>query len=124
MPVVSVVSTLHCQCGTALTMTPPASHASGTMITASATRQQPQKTAFQIFLRAGTAGQSAASCRVGFSEPGGVPDDDAVPMLPMLLMAYRPLPTGSAVPDTRRTSSLATTLVARVMISSTRASSA
>ena len=49
VPVVFVVSTLHCQCGTARTMMPPASHTSGTMIAAKPTKQSAQKTAFQIF---------------------------------------------------------------------------
>ena len=110
--------------GVLLAMMPPASHTKGTTITARPTKQQPQKTAFQIFLATGTRGQLAASCRAGFIDPGGVADDDAVPMLPSLVIAYSPLPTGSAVPETRRTISLATTLVARVITSSSRASSA
>src|ERR1700722_11494940 len=105
-------------------MTPPASHTNGTTIAARATKQQPQKIAFQIFLRTGTLGQSSLPWRSGFYDPGGVIDDDAAATLPMLLMAYNPLTTGGAAPDSRRTSSRAPTLVTRVMTSSTKASSA
>src|SRR5215472_1548117 len=90
VPVVFVVSTLHCQCGTALAMTPMASQRQGAITAARPTKQAPQKIAFQIFLRAGTAGQPAASCRGGFSDPGGVAADDALPMLPMLVITWPP----------------------------------
>ncbi len=76
------------------------------------------------FLPTGTSASRDESCRAAFSDPGGETDDEAVPMLSMRVIGYRPLPTGSAVPDTRRTISRATTLVASVMTSSTRASSA
>src|SRR5579863_3291367 len=90
VPVVSVVSTLHCQCGTAFTMTPPASHTSGTTIAARPRKQRPQNTAFQIFLAADTRGQSSGSCRVCLNVPGGVTDADSLLMLPILVIAYRP----------------------------------
>src|SRR6202020_2595184 len=115
VPVVFVVSTLHCQCARPRPMPPLASHTRGAMIRARPRKQPPQKIAFQTFLRAGTPGQSSGPGGAGLSDPGGVTDEEAVPRLPMLLMAYRPLPTGSAVPDTRRIISLPITLVRRVM---------
>src|SRR5262245_52577818 len=98
VPVVFVVSTLHCQCGTALTITPAASQTHGPITAARATKQPPQKIAFQTFLRRGTAGQSDASCRGGFSDPGGVAAGDALPRAPMLVMPTDPSPPAVRCP--------------------------
>ncbi len=117
VPVVSVVSTLHWKTGTARAMTPPASHTVGTTITARQAAQATQNPALEIFLRIGIAGQSWLPT-VG-PTPGGADE-----VLPGWLIAYSPLPTGSAVPDTRRTSSRAATFALSVMTMSTRASSA
>ncbi|HXZ76474.1 MAG TPA: hypothetical protein VEH31_37170 [Streptosporangiaceae bacterium] len=86
----------------------------GTPAAAGPMRRPAHQLAFQIF--------RPAACRAGCGERGGVTHDDAVPTTPLLFIAIacRPLPTGSAAPDTRLTISLAATLVARVMIMSTR----
>ena len=124
VPVVLVVITLNSKCGTARTMMPPASHTRGTTIAARPTKHSAQKIAFQIFLARGTAGQSPDRYRDGVEIPVSAPTPPGRPFCRDCSWLHSPLPTGSAVPDTRRTISRAATLVSSVMTSRTSASSA
>src|SRR6266446_3203667 len=60
-PVVVVVSTLHCQCGTARATTPTASQRVGPITTTRARKHRPQKTLFATLRRAEIAGYANSS---------------------------------------------------------------
>ena len=57
-PMVLVVSTLHCQCGTARATTPTASQTVGVITSSSAMPHSVQKMRFPTRRRIGTAGQA------------------------------------------------------------------
>ena len=79
---------------------------------------QAQKTALPIFLLTGMCGQAGCVPVAGRTVgPVGVRRWRRYrPGCPGCSWLHSPLPTGSAVPETRRTSNRATTLVASVMI--------
>src|ERR1019366_470587 len=89
VPVVSVVSTLHWKCGTARTMTPPASHTVGAITRARQTKPIIQNPELAIYLRSGTSGHSNVLPLPAAAAPGdGEADALGVPLI--ATAPYRP----------------------------------
>src|ERR1022692_1565561 len=87
VPVVSVKSTFHWKPGTALAMTPPASHIVGTTMTARQRVQKIRNTTLAIRLLAGTCGHSKVPSPPAAPAPGGDADAGGVLGVPLIVTA-------------------------------------